>query len=256
VLVAAAVCPAAPVLVPEVAQGAAGELDDCRAACHDVIATVLAKRPDVVVVVGAGTHTQTLASGSRGSFEPVGVAVPVRLGQGSDSDRTGHGGTGAEGTDPGARSPSLPLTVSVGAWLLAQHPAAAQVSVHGLEVATDEPVPSCLNLGRALADDAAGVALLVVADGTARRGPAAPGYADERSAALDQAWISSLAEGSLDGLAALDPDLATVLMMAGRPPLQVLAGAAQGRRGQSTLVWHGDPYGVQYAVASWLRDGR
>ena len=89
-LVAAAVCPAAPVLVPEVAQGAAGELDDCRAACHDVIATMLAQRPDVVVVVGAGTHTQTLASGSPGSLEPIGVAVHVRLGHASDVDGTGQ----------------------------------------------------------------------------------------------------------------------------------------------------------------------
>ena len=45
-------------------------------------------------------------------------------------------------------------------------------------------------------------------------------------------------------------------MMAGRAPLQVLAGAAQGRTWRGALVWDGDPYGVQYAVASWLPHGR
>ena len=125
----------------------------------------------------------------------------------STAPARGDSGTGRDGTDPGAQAPSLPLSVSVGAWLLAQHPAAAQVSVQGLEVATGEPVPACLHLGRALADDAARVALLMVADGTARRGPGAPGYSDERSAAVDQAWTSALADGSPDALAALDPHL-------------------------------------------------
>jgi hypothetical protein len=48
VLLAAAVCPHPPLLVPEVAAGAAHELDDLRAACRAAVASL----PGDVVVVG------------------------------------------------------------------------------------------------------------------------------------------------------------------------------------------------------------
>jgi hypothetical protein len=246
VLVAAAVCPAGPVLVPEVAQGAAGELDGCRDACHDVIATMLAQRADVVVVVGAGSATREHPAGTPGSLAPVGVALSVRLGTSPGGDLAGGGRVGDDGVA------SLPLSLALGAWLLAPHTAVARLQVTGLETATDEPVASCLDLGRGVADMAGRVALLVIADGTARRGPAAPGYTDERSAAVDEAWTDALAAGRPDELTALDADLADALMMVGRAPLQVLAGAADARQWRGALVWQGDPYGVQYAVASWL----
>ena len=69
-LVAAAVCPCPPLLVPEVAAGAAPELDTARAACADALGVLAAARPDLLVVVGPaeqsgrGVH----AEGSRGSF--------------------------------------------------------------------------------------------------------------------------------------------------------------------------------------------
>jgi hypothetical protein len=51
-LVAAAVCPCPPLLVPEVAAGAATELDTARAACTDALGVLSAARPDLLVVVG------------------------------------------------------------------------------------------------------------------------------------------------------------------------------------------------------------
>ena len=93
--------------------------------------------------------------------------------------------------------------------------------------------------------------LLVVADGSARRGPAAPGYTDPRAHALDRSWVDALAEGVPAGLAALDPDLCADLLMSGRAPLQVLAGAAGSRAWAGELGYADDPYGVQYAVATW-----
>src|SRR5690606_23884604 len=51
-LVAAAVCPCPPLLVPEVAAGAAAELDTARAACRDALGVLAAARPDLLVVVG------------------------------------------------------------------------------------------------------------------------------------------------------------------------------------------------------------
>ncbi|OSC55333.1 hypothetical protein B5180_40185, partial [Streptomyces sp. BF-3] len=48
-LVAAAVCPCPPLLVPEVAAGAAPELDAARDACLDAVGVLAAARPDLLV---------------------------------------------------------------------------------------------------------------------------------------------------------------------------------------------------------------
>ena len=74
-LVAAAVCPCPPLLVPEVAAGAAPELDVARTACDDALGVLAASRPDLLVVLGPaeqsgrGTHPE----GTRGSFSGFGV---------------------------------------------------------------------------------------------------------------------------------------------------------------------------------------
>src|SRR5215467_8195999 len=81
-LAAAAVCPCPPLLVPEIAAGAAPELDAARTACADALGVLAASRPDLLVVVGPaeqsgrGVHPQ----GTRGSFTGFGVDVDVRLG--------------------------------------------------------------------------------------------------------------------------------------------------------------------------------
>src|SRR6185437_6910436 len=81
-LVAAAVCPCPPLLVPEVAAGAAPELDALRAACLDAIGVLAAARPDRLVVLGptdeagSGPYPQ----GAIGSFRGFGVDLEVPLG--------------------------------------------------------------------------------------------------------------------------------------------------------------------------------
>jgi hypothetical protein len=54
-------------------------------------------------------------------------------------------------------------------------------------------------------------------------------------------------------LLALDPGLATELLVAGRAPWQVLAGAAlaTGREMRGELTYQTAPYGVAYFVAHW-----
>lgn len=69
-LVAASVCPCPPLLVPQVAAGAAPELDAARAACTDALGVLAAARPDLLVVVGPteeGGHG-TYEEGTPGSF--------------------------------------------------------------------------------------------------------------------------------------------------------------------------------------------
>jgi hypothetical protein len=250
VLTSATVVPAAPVLVPEVAQGAVGELDDCRQAIDSALDAMLAQAPDVVVLVGAGVRTVRHGDGARGSMRPVGVDLSVSLGP------TGVASARRDSLPPAqppVPPPSLPVSLTVGAWLLTRTAWVGPVS--GLEVAAAAAPQVCLGVGVGLADDRSRTALLVVADGTARRGPKAPGYTDERADAFDRGWLGAVGRADAESLAILDPGLAEELMMSGRAPLQVLAGASQGRTWAGELLYADAPYGVQYAVAQWLPAG-
>lgn len=242
-LTCAAVIPGAPVLVPAVAAGAAPELDGCRDAVDSVVARLLAEAPDVVVIVGSGERTVRHEPGARSSLASVGVDIDAALGAGADAaapadDKVGH-------------AAPLPLSLSIGAWAL-ERVALRAPAARGLEVATREAPQVCLGVGAGLVEGAVRVALLVVADGTARRGPKAPGYTDARADGFDALWLQAVRDADAGALARLDPLLADELMMAGRAPLQVLAGAAHGSRWSGELVYSDDPYGVQYAVAQWL----
>jgi hypothetical protein len=236
VLVAAAVCPHPPLLVPQVAGAAAAELDGLRDACRQALRGLAEARPDLLVAVGAGAVTRRHDAGTAGSLRPFGVPVGVTL--------------GAVPSGP-SLAPVLPLSLTVAAWLLdaSRYPARAQVV--GLEVAEAASPEECTALGARLAEQAPRVAMLVMADGSARRGPAAPGYADPRSVPLDDTLAAALAAGDSDPLAALDPALAADLLVQGRPALQVLAGAAVGRSWRGRVLAAEDRYGVAYLVATW-----
>src|SRR5919201_103496 len=77
-LVAAAVLPHPPLLVPELAGAAAAELDPLRAACAEALAEVLAAA-STTVLVGDGPAWGQPALGAVGSFRPYGVDVEARL---------------------------------------------------------------------------------------------------------------------------------------------------------------------------------
>lgn len=217
-LVAAAVCPHPPLLVPELAAGAAAELDGLRAACDAAVAALVAARPDVVVAVGMDGAPRT------GSFAPWGVPLAV-----------------------GVPEP-LPLSLLVATWLLER---AGTGAAAGHPVPADLGPVACARLGAALTAGSDRVGLLVMGDGSACRGIKAPGYADERAEAFDTAVAEALAKGDPDALLALDPVLAADLLVAGRAPWQVLAGAATGRSWRADLRYAEAPYGVAYFVASW-----
>ncbi|MEU9004004.1 class III extradiol dioxygenase subunit B-like domain-containing protein [Streptomyces sp. NPDC059982] len=233
-LVAAAVCPAPPLLVPEVAAGAAAELDGARTACSDALAVLAASRPDLLVVAGpaAADHLGAYPQGSRGTFHGFGVETGVRLGEGEEGPRL------------------LPAPLAVGAWLLGRA-GWGSAPVEGLGVAEDAAPEECLRTGRELAARDARVALLVMGDGSACRTLKAPGYLDERAAAFDAAAARALGAADTGALAALDPRLAAELQAVGRAPWQVLAGAAEGAGLDGRLLYEDAPYGVGYFVAAW-----
>ncbi len=235
-LVAAAVCPCPPLLVPEVAAGAAPELDAARAACADALGVLAAARPDRLVAVGPADRAgpETYPQGTRGSFRGFGVDVDVRLGA----------GTGAPD------GPELPYGLAVGAWLLGRT-GWSDGPVEGVGVGQTLDAGHCAALGRDLAARAGRVALLVLGDASACRTLKAPGYLDERAAPFDAEAGRALGAADLAALAALDAVLARELKVSGRAPWQVLAGAAEGTDLTGTLLYEDAPYGVGYIAAAW-----
>lgn len=236
-LVAAAVCPCPPLLVPQVAAGAARELDTLRDACAVAIDGLSAARPDRLLVVGPadqdgrGMYDQ----GATGSFARFGVDLDVTLGQ---------------PVQVAAGDRSLPPSLAVGAWLL-QHNRWAGAPCQGLGVGEPFAPGECHRVGRDLAAAPGRLALLVMGDGSACRTEKAPGYLDERAAPFDAGVASALAGADAAALAALDEKVAAELRAAGRAPWQVLAGAASGADVTGRLLYDGAPYGVGYLVSLW-----
>jgi hypothetical protein len=175
----------------------------------------------------------------------------------------------------GPGEPVLPLSLTIGRWLL-DHVIAAietiddgarrRVPVRFQGIAADAPPGECLRLGRELAGAADLVAMLVMGDGSACRPENASGALDERAEPYDAAVARALGDADADALAALDPALARELHVAGRAAWQVLAGAAgAGGAGRGPDVGGSNgsggfdgavlaemaPYGVAYFVAAW-----
>ncbi|MBM7171350.1 class III extradiol dioxygenase subunit B-like domain-containing protein [Streptomyces sp. G44] len=248
-LVAAAVCPCPPLLVPEVAAGAAPELDAARVACTDALGVLAAARPDRLVVVGPagpdarGPHAQ----GARGSFRGFGVDLDVRLG-------SAQGAAGADSHAPGSPEcgpdAGLPPSLAVAAWLLART-RWSTAPVEGLGVGEPLAAGRCIEVGGEIAARADRVALLVMGDASACRTLKAPGYLDERACGFDAEVGRALGTADVAALKALDAELAYELKAAGRAPWQVLAGAADGAALSGELLYEDAPYGVGYLVAAW-----
>lgn len=238
-LVAAAVCPCPPLLVPAVAAGAAPELDAAREACADAVGLLAASRPDLLVVVGPADQAArgTYPQGAPGSFAGFGVDLDVRLGP---APADGHA----------REERALPPSLAVGAWLL-ERSGWSDAPVEGLGVGEPLEAARCADAGRSLGARADRVALLVMGDGSACRTLKAPGYLDERAAAFDEGVASALGTADTRALLELDAELAYELKAAGRAPWQVLAGAAEGAGLAGRLLYEDAPYGVGYFVAVW-----
>jgi hypothetical protein len=244
VLVAAAVCPHPPLLVPEIAAGAAAEGEELRRACLTVVRRLYDASVEQLVVVGNGPIAGTARPDERGSF--AGYGIPLEVGLAPDP----------AGPGPDRRPATLPLSVTVGVWLLREAGYAGAIRAR---VVTDRATPAeCAALGERIAGFPARTALLVMGDGSARRDARSPGQADPRAVPFDDAVAAALAGPDPAALAGLDPGLATELQAAGRAPWQVLAGAVAGAAEpwRAELAYSGAPYGVGYVVAAWRPPGR
>jgi len=242
VLVAAAVCPHPPLLVPDLAAGAAAELDGLRAACDAALASLLAADVDLLVVVGGAPATGPFPSGAWGSLASYGVNIPVPA---HSAPRSCNGGSDSV-------PPTLPLSLTIGRWLLdRQDSAPAEPVLVGVNA--DADAMTCASLGATLADGAPRVAMLAMGDASARRSLRGPGYLDERAAPYDEVVARALAGADTAALLTLDPAVSAELLVAGRAAWQVLAGAAEGGSWSAEVTYDEAPYGVTYLVATWIR---
>jgi len=226
VLTAIALVPSAPVLVPELATGAASELQDLSAAA----AQAAAELPDRWFVVGVGRADDVIGPGTVGTFGGYGVDVRVAL-----SARAG------------AAPKPLPLCALVAGWLRTTYAPAASAEVW--VYAADHEVEAALARGRALRAEVDAtsepVGVLVVADGANTLTASAPGGYDPASVPVQAALDDALAAGDTDALTRL-PDA-----VVGRVAFQVLAGLLGSSPWVARQLYRGAPYGVGYAVGTW-----
>jgi hypothetical protein len=95
-----------------------------------------------------------------------------------------------------------------------------------------------------------GRGLLVVANGSARRGEKAPGHLDARSFEFDQQLEAALGTGDAAALGAIDKALGDELLAEGLEAMRSLASFADAHV-TPTMLYAGDPYGVRYWVVTW-----
>jgi hypothetical protein len=231
VLTAIALVPSAPVMVPRLAGGAAGELADLRAA----VARSVSGLPDRWVAIGVGPADLVLTPPGVGTFAGYGADVPVALAPAALSSDTG-------------RAPvELPLCALIAGWVrgeFAAH-AAAEVRVHSDDLDADSAVTRGREL-RALIEQADGdIGVLVVADGCHTLTPPAPGGYDPDSVPVQAALDDALAAGDSAALCRLPGSVV------GRVAYQVLAGLTEPAPSGAEEFYRGAPYGVGYFVGRW-----
>jgi hypothetical protein len=234
VLSAIAIVPSAPVLVPELAAGAADELADLRQA----VLVAAGSLPPRWIAVGVGADDAVLGPDSVGTFAGYGVDRRVTLSPGAD-------GTPAE----------LPLCALIAGWVRGQANPDARAEVR--LYAADHDADAALARGRRLRaeiDEAVDpVGVLVVADGGHTLTPPAPGGYDPDSIPTQAALDDALAAGDTAALTRL-PDT-----IVGRVAYQVLAGLTAGNSQSSSRpvlrsvkeLYRGAPYGVGYFAGVW-----
>ncbi len=220
-----AVLPQPPLLIPELAAGAADECAELREACLAAVRRLTSASPDWVVI-GAAAGAPEVPEHASGSFRGFGVDLGVSLSRVT------------------APETELPLPALVAGWLREQA-GASSVRVHLVEPAT--PSDQCEQFARAVGDHPA---VLVLGDGSSRHGPRSPGGEDARAEGFDAGIRDALAKADTGALAALDPALAAELGAGGRAPWQVLAGLVDGDW-TAEVLYSAAPFGVGYHVAVW-----
>lgn len=225
-----------PLLVPELMGSAARSAEPVRAASREAVHR-LTQLSSHWMAVAPATEEDSLGPCAAGTFRPYGVDVPVSL-----TDDENVSGGSAEG--------ALPLPALVAGWL---RECAGAKTVRVELVPDDLSTSGCRGVADRLARTAAEPALLVLGDGSNRRGAKAPGGPDERAETFDTTVAQALGSADTAALRALDPGLAAQLGATGRASWQVLAALAGDAQWRAELLYSDAPFGVGYHVAVWER---
>lgn len=165
------------------------------------------------------------------------------------ADERAGGSLSPHGIDVTAGGPNggLGLAHTIGAWLL------DEAGWTGSRVYVHEVHASDL-------DDAA---VLVMADGSARRSERAPGHLDDRAEPFDATIAAALADGDADALGGIDLELADSLLCAGAQAWRMVGDAVSARLHategapvdgsgvEARLHLDDAPLGVGWFVAEW-----
>ncbi len=234
------VVPHPPLLVPELVSGAVPDTEPVRSACLAAARELAAHAPDWVAV-GVDPSGPRVVEDATGTFRGFGVDVRVSL---SDhASDTSHTSDRSHTAHTPEAEEDLPLPALIAAWLREQA-GARSVRVH--LVPPDLPTPDCVALGERLVGSPA---LLVLGDGSHRRGELAVGRPDDRAEPFDEDVRKAMAAADTAALRALDPSLAADLGAHGRAAWQVAAGIpGTWHCARSTFL---APFGVGYHVAVW-----
>ncbi|OBA82607.1 hypothetical protein A9W99_10825 [Mycobacterium sp. 1164966.3] len=224
-----AIVPSAPVLVPELAGGAAAELADLTAA----VVAAAGFLPMGWVVVGTGSSDEVVRPDRVGTFAGFGVDVRVHL--------------GPQGPGPTQAPAQLPLCALIGAWVRGRTRPDAVAQVRAYR--SDHDADTAVVLGRRLRAelDKSGdpVGVLIVADGANTLTPAAPGGYHPGNADAQLALNDALASGDVAALTRLPGQIL------GRVAFQVLAGLAEPGPRTAKELYRGAPFGVGYFAGVW-----
>jgi hypothetical protein len=226
VLSAISIIPSAPVLVPELAGGAADEVAELRAA----MVAAAAALPNSWVIIGVGAADGVIGSDRVGTFAGFGVDVLVRLSPQADGQPV-----------------EMPLCGLIGGWIRSQaQPAAcAQVRVY----AESHDAGAAVELGRRLRSEidlsSEPTGVLVVADGANTLTQAAPGGYQPTDVEVQDRLDDALAGGDLAALAQLPAQVG------GRVAFGVLSGLAGPTPRSVKELYRAAPYGVGYFAGVW-----
>lgn len=217
-IVSAAICPHPPLLVHRPGDTEDRAMTVLRAAVLDAVRTMLAQGPDRVVVVGASDEiTLPVDESHGGSLRAYGLQVYA-----------------------GGQRQSLSLAHTVGAWLLDQ----AGWTGSRAYVASATHFE-----GR--------IALLAMADGSAKVSELSPAGPDPRSVGFQQGISDALRDGDAAALANIEPELSRALWSTAVPGLSALgemveADTTKGTELTAQLRYDSAPFGVSYWAADWV----
>ena len=230
-IAAAAFLPNPPLLVPSVAGAASVELEPLRAAGATALHRVHGSGVPRLAMLGSGDTSVMHSPVARGSLSGYGVSLDVHLGS------PACGG-----------ALELPLSLTVGAWLLADALGPSTGAV-GFSIGPDFAASRAAVDLLALAESER-VGLIVMGDGSARHSTKAPGYLDPRAEPFDEGVVAALRDGDIEALAGLDAALGAELLASGVPAWQAAAAVLSGDY-DAELLYADAPYGVGYFAAAW-----